>query len=365
MKANGNGADIVLVQTVVPDYRQPVIDALVAEWGDTFHVYCGEEYFQQDAKSAVKADGHVTFVNNLFLLNRRALFQIGPIFPAFRARCAIVEFNPRILNTWIVTAMRRMFGRKTVLWGHALGRGGDDKLVRRLLRKLAQVVLVYTEEERRILTTRKTRSQTILSAPNSLFRQADMIVRGDSHTRNSFIYVGRMIANKKPAVLLKAFAVALPDLPDDCRLYMIGKGPLLDELRALSTSLKIADRVDLPGYVSDEDCLAYYEKSIASVSPGYVGLSVTQSLGYGIPMIISRDEPHAPEIEAMREDWNSVFFATDDVNSLAAAMVNMCRDKASWIARSSEISNDCRSRYSIETMVQGFFRAADICLGSN
>ncbi|MDH8179555.1 glycosyl transferase, partial [Klebsiella pneumoniae] len=60
-----------------------------------------------------------------------------------------------------------------------------------------------------------------------------------------------------------------------------------------------------------------YSKSFVSISPGYVGLSITQSLSFGVPMLVSKDENHSPELEALQTGLNGGFFNTNDPQSLA------------------------------------------------
>ena len=58
---------------------------------------------------------------------------------------------------------------------------------------------------------------------------------------------------------------------------------------SLALDLGIDRDVIFYGHVSEPSELrSVYGASVASLSPGYVGLSVTQSLGFGVPMIVSR-----------------------------------------------------------------------------
>jgi glycosyltransferase involved in cell wall biosynthesis len=112
------------------------------------------------------------------------------------------------------------------------------------------------------------------------------------------------------------------------------------------------------GPISDYEKLrALYGRSIATLSPGYVGLSITQSLGFGVPMIYSKDEPHSVEIISAREGWNSLTFQTDSSDDFCNTMLKITRERESWIDRAEEISTDCRQKFSIETMAREFVKA--------
>lgn len=353
---------VVLVQTVVPSYRRVILEELADRLGMDLRVLCGDEYFYSSVKTSCIPGIRMDSVANVFLFGRRLLLQPSVISPAVRARCAILELNPRILNTWIIVLLRKMLKRKTILWGHAWGRNGQDNRLRRLLRRLADVLLVYTYSQQCQLQECRNGTPLVVAAPNALLRKSDMEVVGGADSRMAFVYVGRLVDDKKPELLLQAFAKARHEMPATVRLTIGGSGPLFADLLKLSVDLDVREQVDFLGEVSDHETLRrLYANALASVSPGYVGLSITQSLGYGVPMIVSRTEPHSPEIELAREGWNCRYFETDDVESLASAMIEMWTYREEWIGRASDISAQCRSQYSIEAMADGFMTAIDVC----
>jgi glycosyltransferase involved in cell wall biosynthesis len=123
----------------------------------------------------------------------------------------------------------------------------------------------------------------------------------------------------------------------------------------LATRLGIDHRVDFLGHISDLDHLrSLYSESVVSVSPGYVGLSLTQSLGFGVPMLAADNEPHAPEVELL-SDETGAFFAAGDPDSLAAQIIDAYRAPTRWDGQ--KLVETVRSRYSSTAMAEGFARA--------
>ena len=93
------------------------------------------------------------------------------------------------------------------------------------------------------------------------------------------------------------------------------------------------DAIRFAGHVSDGDRLReLFEPAIASVSPGAVGLSIVQSNSFGVPMIVARDEPHGPEIEAARDGENSILIPSDSSEALAEALVAAAAARDRWFA---------------------------------
>ncbi len=352
---------VVLIQTAVGDYRKSFLEEVIKILGDSFHLYCGEEYFEASTITGVNFPEHMTIIRNVFLFRRKTLIQIGANTTALKADVTVLELNPRIITTWWVLIIRRLLRKNTVLWGHAWprsGRGSSTDHLRNLMRKCASRLLVYTETQKRELAERMPR-KTIIAAPNALYPATEMREVAVAELPTNFIYVGRLVAKKKPVLLLRAFASAKLKLSTDCKLVFVGDGPERTALEVIIREHDLNDSVELVGHVSDAAVLRkYYEKAIASVSPGYVGLSITQSFAFGVPMIIAKDEPHAPEIEAAVPGGNSLFFTSDSEDELAERLIEFAGNVSQWNGKRGELVANCRRKYSTEVMAQRFVDSA-------
>jgi glycosyltransferase involved in cell wall biosynthesis len=235
---------VVLVQTVVPDYRRPVLEGLRRSLEAHLVIVTGESGFEPTVRlSSIDAD--TLIVRNRYLPGRRLLWQRGSVRPAVAAAVSIVELNPRILSTWVLLAIRRLIGRPTLAWGHAWPRSGRTSRtepIRNLMRRLATDTIVYTHSEAEALAQR-TPDQKIHAAPNGLYPASSAIPGTDTRPGRDVIYVGRLIERKKPLLLLEAFAQGLSRLPHDTRLVLVGQGELLPGLRERARALGVTDRV--------------------------------------------------------------------------------------------------------------------------
>lgn len=346
-------SSVVLVQTSIGDYRQAVIDLLCARLGDDFKIFAGDEYFDPSTRTRIVCPKNLTPIRNTFLLDRRLLFQSGMFRDAIRARAAILELNPRILSVWVILFVRKLLGRRSVLWGHAWarsGRGARTEPVRHLMRLMADVILLYTESQKKELREKMPRA-LLIAAPNALYPASKMGLAISPVNPESFIYVGRLVPEKRPVLLLKAFIQALPQLSPRANLIVVGDGPERGELESIINSTGVHDRVSLLGHIADYERLReLYGTALFSVSPGYVGLSITQSFAFGVPMIVADNEPHAPEIEAAVDGENALFFAAGSVSALSDALISVSRCPAEWISRREAIVEACRRNYSAEVM---------------
>jgi glycosyltransferase involved in cell wall biosynthesis len=351
---------VSLVQSALPSYRAAFLSELMRRVPET-EVYVGTALFDATVRTAGSLPVPTTNVRNVFLGGRRLLWQRGVFATGVRADVAMLELNPRILSVWATLLVRRILGRPTILWGHAWprrGAGTRTEPLRALLRRQADVLVAYTETQAKELRTLMP-GHKIFAAPNAIYRVADMWAETVARPR-SFIYVGRLVAEKNPALLVDAFARAASRL-GDTRLVFVGAGPEEQALTARARAMGIAERMDIVGPVTDVGQLrSLYSHALASVSPGYVGLSLIQSLGFGVPMIVADVESHSPEIEAARESGAVTFFGADSVTELAEALVKFYEEEHEWIVRRDEITTWCRDRYSAERMADGFVEAIRI-----
>lgn len=352
------GSDIVIVQTTIPDYRHRFFRLLASELGPRMALVAGTEDFYPDI---VHAGGlEQRSARNRFLVRHQLLWQSGVLDATRHADIVVLVFNPRILSNWVVLVRRRVARRTTILWGHAWSRRGPRRrsnVLRGAMRRLAHALIVYTQTEADELR-RRVPGIRVGPAPNALYTLAELEARPVTTPPTDIVYVGRLTPQKKPGLLVDAFRLALGGLPPDVRLVLAGDGPLRDELARQVEAMGLSERVRFLGHVSEVEELAeIYRTAIVSVSPGYAGLSLIQSLGFGVPMVVARDEPHAPEIEAALEGVNVVFVPSDNPAALGAGLVSVVEDAPHWLEKREVIAAPVRSRYSVEGMVASYIGA--------
>ena len=345
----------MILQTVAPDYRKRLFDILHRSLENHFLIYAGEDYFED----SVKTDSTIYYlkgVRNYYFFNRRLLFQYGMWVSAFNTRILVIELNPRIISNWILLIIRKLFGKETILWGHVWPRKGKNsptEQVRHLMRRLGDKIIAYTETQK-VELQKNMLSKEILFAPNALYFEDEMKVIKDGDICN-IIFVGRLTRAKKPQILVEAFSSIINKIPNETNLIILGDGPERKKLLELVKKLKVEDRVSILGHVGDYEMLSkYFSQSLVSISSGYIGLSITQSFGFGVPILISENENHSPEIEAAEIGVNSEFFITDNKASLADKILGFYKNKDFWIDQRKIISEKCKKTYSIEVMAKVF-----------
>ncbi len=357
-------ASVTVLQTCFPDYRESVFDELSRRLGQRFSLISGRNYFTAGITPCSEfKDWHLP-VSNRFLGLRNFLWQHNVVGRAGDSDVAVLELNPRILSNWVILAGRRLAGAPTLLWGHVWGRHGVKpwtNVLRLMMMRLAHGVISYShsqaEELKRILP-----GKPVHVAPNSLISRSRcrpaLIEVGETVT--DIVFVGRLIAEKKPALLLRAFRGILSALPPEIRLIFVGAGAERALLENEADQIGCRHRVVFHGHVSDEELLRrIYSRAFCSVSPGYVGLSAVQSFAHGVPMVIADREPHAPEIEICREEENAMFFTAGNEVDLGKVLLRMWDERQHWLDRRAAIATAIGKNYSAEAMVDGYMEAIE------
>lgn len=98
--------------------------------------------------------------------------------------------------------------------------------------------------------------------------------------------VGRLHPDKDQATLLKGFALALPHLPQQSRLAILGSGRLEQDLKELARELNIADKVLFLGQVPD--ARRYFRAfDVFALSSDYepFGMVLLEAMAAGVPLL--------------------------------------------------------------------------------
>jgi glycosyltransferase involved in cell wall biosynthesis len=355
------GPSVGVLVHALPRYRAELVELLQARLGDRLSLVTGAAGFEPGITLGVSADG-LTVVTNQFLLGRRLLWQRGAVRRLLAPQIAVLEFNPRIVSSWSILLLRRARRRPTILWGHAWPRAGasagSDRL-RHLMRRLADAIVVYTETQAAELRARMP-GALVYAAPNGLYPRARAFAPGDARAARDFVFVGRLVDEKKPLLLLEAFLVALDRLPAETTLVFVGDGPLLTALERRAEAAGAAGRVRFAGALTGfEELRAVLGHALASVVPGTAGLSLVQSLWFGTPVIVARDEAHGPELEAVDDGGNGVLVESNSADALGAAMVQVVEDRAQWKERRARIAAACVDAYAVERTIDGLTAAVE------
>ncbi|MDA4126812.1 MAG: glycosyltransferase family 4 protein [Thaumarchaeota archaeon] len=255
-------------------------------------------------------------------------------------------------HTDMSALIAKVTGAASVLTGHspfhppgvrsnlsqALVPAYDELVAPFTLRAYSRVISV-TKAEADLLIGLGAPSSRVSVIPNGVeavhFEKADFqafIKKFSLEGKRVLLYLGRINRTKGVEVLLRAFAKASPKIPD---VQLVVAGPATgpgevrysDNLRALSDTLGISERVSFTGRLSEADKLAALEYCSALVLPSLYepyGIVLLEAAAHGKPSIATKtDGP----ISLIRNGVNGLLVDPGDEQSLAGALSLLMNDE--------------------------------------
>jgi glycosyltransferase involved in cell wall biosynthesis len=134
------------------------------------------------------------------------------------------------------------------------------------------------------------------------------------------------VAQKRPYKNLGSLIQAVAELRNEQAFLVLPGSPTKHEaeLRSLADRLGVADRVQFPAWVSDEELEAFYASATCFVLPSLIegfGLPVLEAMARGVPVACS-DRPALPEVAG---DAALLFDPTDQA-AVTDAVRRLIRD---------------------------------------
>ncbi|MFP4171792.1 MAG: glycosyltransferase family 4 protein [Candidatus Hydrogenedentota bacterium] len=147
------------------------------------------------------------------------------------------------------------------------------------------------------------------------------IARGQNCT---LLFVGRLIEQKGVSYLLRAMAKVRGACPN-LHAYIVGDGPLREDLRAEAEALGISGQVSLEGYIPHGNLLEYYQKADVFVLPSLneaLGNVTHEALASGLPIVTT----HTGAAELV--DGNGIVVPKKDACAIARAIERLLHDRS-------------------------------------
>ncbi len=347
---------ILILQQFLPHYRVPIFNQLSASnnidltvaHGDAFQMHNPAIQFKQVLLTFRKTNKFFTAKPSVKLL-------------AEQYDIVIVSANIRILSFLRLGWVRaRPF--KLILWGPGVtvGRGFDvpngfDWLRYRYARR-ADAMLFYTSYPIEKYAAKGLPREKLFVAHNTVELPSRFLF-DNSIVKTSFLFLGTLYRDKRLDILLHAFAMKASQLPPSVCINIVGDGPMRKEWIEMSNTLGIGGRVHFHGKIEDSvKQEPFFESAFACISPGQAGLSVLQSMAYGIPFITSRDAITGGERLNIIDGNNSIFF-DGTAQALADKLVTVIENQEQTRQMAFNAFQYYQENCSIENMLSGFLKA--------
>jgi glycosyltransferase involved in cell wall biosynthesis len=204
--------------------------------------------------------------------------------------------------------------------------------LRRRLYRRADRVVVQSEQVRDWFGAFVGRERlTIIPNPVNVTNESNNGVSmagmtGGRSNRPTMIGMGRMTSQKGFDLLLKAFSIAVRELPE-WRLVLLGEGEERSALEQLAERLGLAGKVFFPGRVQTPQAILR-QAELFVLSSRYEGFpnALLEAMSCALP-VISFDCQSGPS-EIIRDGIDGLLVPAEDVEALASAMMQLMGDPA-------------------------------------
>lgn len=232
----------------------------------------------------------------------------------------IAMFDPH----WPVNVILPLLPRsaRLLLWGHRYSHRRIVNWTRDRLLGMADGSIMYSREDYPELVRRGVDMTKVYLAENTV--EVENARDCSLSSKSSLVFVGRLQPRKGVPELIAAFAQSVAVRRPDFHLEIVGDGPDMDLCVRTAAEHHVLDRVCFHGANgSDADLLPIFDRSLAYVSPGPVGLGVLHSFAYGVPVVTRRGVRHGPEFTNLVHGLNSVVYdRPDELGGVLADLVN-------------------------------------------
>lgn len=258
---------------------------------------------------------------------------------------------------WISTLMllSKKINFKFIWWGLDTGYSDLATKIKVLIARIGHPIIFYNEFTRKKMQDMDL-GNSKLYVSNNTFDVGERVRSYEYFHKKSILFVGSFDFRKRNDLLIKAFKEIINNIPPEIVLNFVGDGDEKSHIESLVKENNLSDRVIFSGRINEPEALKKcYQEAIFSVSYGQAGLSVLQSLGFGVPYVTSENAISGGEISNIKHGENGFFCS--DLQSLKRVMISLASD----IDLARELGKNAFEYYSlncsVENMVDGFLDA--------
>ncbi len=366
---------VAVLTNIIPTYRKDFYNRVFANKEHDVTVFC-----QKSTPSSNIMPIHEIYGSHVFLVkywapfrNDSLVFHFLPFFKLWKYDVLVVDGNIRHVTMMILSTLFRLFGKKIVVWSNVYSAHGNPTLqwIRRTWWRIFANFLMYTEKDVEILKSKKFCSKNILAINNGLnqdeidgfknqwdnlkleqFKSQHKIL-----SQNIIISSGRINKINNHELALDAIAEVVLSVPD-LLWVVIGDGTETERLKKNAKQKGLQNNTLFLGEIYDEEKKCpWFLISKVLIHPGFMGLTIFNSFGYSLPVIIHDNlMNHSPEVFLFKENENGFMFKEDSSNNLAHKIIYALKNVEKLNAMKVNSYNVVRDNNNTEIMAQQFFK---------
>ncbi len=295
MKSNGKKKVLILYNKLF-HYRLPIFNLLAKKY-DLTVAYS----YQTSEKIVSQCDFKILFlpVKKIwkFTIHKNDIFKLCNSFDV------VIAYGDTAWLSYSFLVFKRNRKFKLLFWSIGTPASYNRKfgdagklhyLITDYFDKRADGLILYSSVPIKMYEKRGVKKQKYFVANNTVRVKK---IQFKKEEKNNILFIGTLYLEKGLDILLKSYLAVYKEDSSIPNLEIVGGGEQFGYIQKWIFENKLENKVFLLGPVYDEEQKSkIFEKSVACISPLQAGLSVLESMGYGVPFITMADAITGGEI---------------------------------------------------------------------
>jgi glycosyltransferase involved in cell wall biosynthesis len=357
-KMISNKPTLILLVNYLPHYRIPIINKL-GNYFDLTVAHYGKEIvnenlnFKQKLINAISIGPFVFFKEN-----------IHKLVSGYDAVLSLSEL--RVIPNMLL-GFRKKRKYALIYWGIGVSASYDKKFdhdqkldwMRFSLMNKADSILFYSDYPIQRYIAFGINKEKLFVAQNTVEVTAQISI---PYPKTYFLFVGTLYKVKKIYDLLEAYILFYQRNNNIPPLYIVGEGDERINIEFWIRNNDLSQKIILKGPINQQEELKeIYKGAIACISPGQAGLTVLNSMAYGVPFVTTPDAITGGEIFNIKDRINGLFY-DGSIDSLSQLMEFLNANPQKVNELSINAQNYYFENRTADQMVQGFRDAIDYAI---
>lgn len=236
---------------------------------------------------------------------------------------------------------------------------GSEEVYRKKnkMERHADANIFYTEDAKRLREAHGYDGPKVFVAHNTT-----QVLKRELATaeKDSVLFIGSLHAAKGIQVLLDAYLLAYAENKDLVKLNIVGGGEPLPSIRSWVKDKGLDDVINVLGPIYDEEKKAdLFMTSLACISPLQAGLSVLESMGYGVPFITDSNAITGGEAFNIKDGDTGYRIDGLDVEIMKNVILDITANKEKYKEMGKKAYNYYWTYRKLEDMAQGVIDAVE------
>lgn len=366
---------VAILTNIIPTYRRDFYNRVFSNNEHDVTVFCTNKIPGSNVKSIHEIYGKRVALLKYFapFNNEKLVFHFLPVLQLWQYDVLVVDGNVRHVSMALLSSIFKLFGKKIVVWSNVYSAHGNPFLqkIRRKWWNVFSNFLMYTERDVILLHENGFENKNIIAINNGLNQEEIDLIRtkwtaqkiNEFKEQNNIISKeiilssGRINKINNHILALEAVEKLNPSIPN-LLWVVIGDGTETEKLKEIVSEKNLQDNVLFLGEIyEEENKCPWFLSATVLIHPGYMGLTIFNSFGYSLPVIIHDNlMNHSPEVFLFEENKTGLLFKENDSNDLANKIALAIDKKDEIDAMKINTYSIVKNNNNTKIMAQQFFK---------